>query len=121
MAAVAPRSSTCVLGPQIAVRGALSGEEDLVVEGRIEGNVALAGHLVVAPGGVVEADLEVDSIEVHGEVRGDIVASRSITIERGAIVAGNCRAPRVIVHDGAKFDGAVEMDVQLPEGLGRGR
>ncbi len=115
------RSSTCVLGPQIAVRGALSGEEDLVVEGRIEGNVSLAGHLVVAAGGVVEADLEVSSIEVHGEVRGDIVATRSITIERGAMVAGNCRAPRVIIHDGAKFDGAVDMDVALPEGLSRGR
>jgi cytoskeletal protein CcmA (bactofilin family) len=110
-----------VLGPQITVRGALSGEEDLVVEGRLEGSVALAGHLVVAHGGVVEADLDVTSVEVHGEVRGDIVASRSITIERGAQVAGNCRAPRVIIHDGARFDGAVDMDVQLPDGLGRGR
>ena len=110
-----------MLGPQITVRGALSGEEDLVVDGRLEGSVALAGHLVVAPGGVLEADLDVTSVEVHGEVRGDIVASRSITIERGAQVAGNCRAPRVIIHDGARFDGAVEMDVQLPDGLGRGR
>lgn len=110
-----------MLGPQITVRGSLSGEEDLVVEGRLEGSVALAGHLVVAHGGVVEADLDVASVEVHGEVRGDIVASRSITIERGAQVAGNVRAPRVIIHDGARFDGAVEMDVQLPDGLGRGR
>lgn len=110
-----------MLGPQITVRGSLSGEEDLVVEGRLEGSVALAGHLVVAQGGVVEADLDVASVEVHGEVRGDIVASRSITIERGAQVAGNVRAPRVIIHDGARFDGAVEMDVQLPDGLGRGR
>ncbi|MBC8067447.1 MAG: polymer-forming cytoskeletal protein [Deltaproteobacteria bacterium] len=110
-----------MLGPQITVRGALSGEEDLVVEGRLEGSVALAGHLVVAPSGVLEADLDVTSVEVHGQVRGDIVASRSITIERGAQVAGNCRAPRVIIHDGARFDGAVEMDVQLPDGLGRGR
>ncbi|HWB81294.1 MAG TPA: polymer-forming cytoskeletal protein [Nannocystaceae bacterium] len=121
LAAPAPRSTTCVLGPQITVRGSLSGEEDLVVEGRLEGSVALAGHLVVAQGGVVEADLDVASVEVHGEVRGDIVASRSITIERGAQVAGNVRAPRVIIHDGARFDGAVEMDVQLPDGLGRGR
>ncbi len=121
MPAAAPRSATCVLGPQIAVRGALSGEEDLVVEGRVEGSVSLAGHLVVASGGVIEADIEVASIEVHGEVRGDIVASRSITIERGAQVAGNVRAPRVMIHDGARFDGTVEMDVQLPDGLGRSR
>jgi len=108
------------LGPKITVRGTLSGEEDLLVEGRVEGSVSLAGHLIVAEGGVLEADLDVQSIEVHGEVRGDIVASESITIDKGAHVAGNVRAPRVIIHDGAHFQGAVEMDVDLPEGLARG-
>lgn len=120
MASTAPRPPACVLGQQITVRGTLTGEEDLVVEGRIEGSVALAGHLIVAHGGVLEADLDVESIEVHGEVRGDIVASQSITIDKGAQVSGNVRAPRVIIHDGAQFQGAVEMDVELPEGLARG-
>ena len=116
-----PRStSTCVLGPQITVRGGLSGEEDLVVEGRLEGTVSLAGHLVVAVGGVVEADVDVESLEVHGRVQGDIVASRSVTIDKGAEVSGNVRAPRVIIHDGARFSGSVDMEVQLPEGLAAG-
>lgn len=119
MASTAPRPPACVLGRQITVRGTLTGEEDLVVEGRIEGSVSLAGHLIVAQGGVLEADLDVESIEVHGEVRGDIVASQSITIDKGANVSGNVRAPRVIIHDGAQFQGAVEMDVELPEGLSR--
>jgi cytoskeletal protein CcmA (bactofilin family) len=107
----------CVIGPRIVVRGSLSGEEDLVVEGRVEGRVTLVGHLVVAPGGIALADIDASSVEVRGEVRGDIVASRSITIERGAVVAGNVRAPRVMIHDGAHFDGAIEMDVALPEGF----
>jgi cytoskeletal protein CcmA (bactofilin family) len=107
----------CVIGPKIVVRGSLSGEEDLVVEGRVEGRVTLVGHLVVAPGGIALADVDATSVEVRGEVRGDIVASRSITIERGAVVAGNVRAPRVMIHDGAHFDGAIDMDVALPEGF----
>ena len=107
----------CVIGPETAVRGSLSGEEDLVIEGRVEGSVSLAGHLVVAESGEVEADLDIESIAVLGRVRGDIVASLSITIERGAQVSGNVRAPRVIINDGAHFDGAVEMEVDLPEGL----
>lgn len=114
-------SSPCVIGPQIAVRGTLSGEEDLLVEGRIEGRIALTAHLTVAASGDVEANLEVESIEVHGTVRGDISATRSITIERGAQVSGNVRAPRVIVHDGAHFDGAIDMDVVLPDELRRAR
>lgn len=119
MAAAPPSSSVCTLGPNITVRGTLTGEEDLLVEGRVEGSVSLAGHLIVAESGVLEADLDVRSIEVHGEVRGDIAASQSITIDKGAQVAGNVRAPRVIIHDGAHFAGAVEMDVELPEGLAR--
>lgn len=121
MATTAPRSDTCVLGPQIAVRGTLSGEEDLVVEGRLEGNVSLQGHLIVAETGDLEADLDVDSIEVHGQVRGDITAARSITIEKGAQVTGNVKAPRVIINDGARFEGAVDMEVDLPEGLSKAR
>jgi cytoskeletal protein CcmA (bactofilin family) len=117
MAHPAPRTAACVLGPQITVRGTLSGEEDLVVEGRLEGSVSLTGHLIVAHGGVVKADLEAVSIEVHGEVEGDLAATRSVTIEKGAHVHGNVRAPRVIIHDGAQFRGAVEMDVELPEAL----
>ena len=115
----ASSSGICVLGRNIAVRGTLQGEEDLVVEGRIEGNVSLAGHLLIAETGSVEADVEVASIEVHGEVVGDIVASRSITIERGARVAGNVRAPRVIINDGAHFEGAVEMEITLPDHLSK--
>jgi len=109
----------CILGRQITVRGNLVGEEDLVVEGRLEGAVSLSGHLIVAEPGVVEADLEVDSIEVHGEVIGDIIASRSIAIEKTARVNGNVRAPRVIISDGASFRGKVEMDVDLPEKLAK--
>ncbi len=114
-----PTTNSCVIGRNIAVRGTVVGEEDLLVEGRIEGGVSLAGHLTVATEGVVEANVEVDSVEVHGEVVGDIAATRSVTIERGARVAGNVRAPRVIVHDGAHFDGAVEMQVSLPDNLGK--
>jgi len=112
-----PSEAPCVIGPQIAVRGRLSGEEDLLVEGRVEGNILLSGHMTVAVGGEVEADVEVESIEVHGQLRGDISASQSITIERGAQVSGNVKAPRVIIHDGARFDGSIDMDVDLPEAV----
>jgi cytoskeletal protein CcmA (bactofilin family) len=99
------------------VRGTISGQEDLVVAGRVEGSVSLAGHLVVAQGGDLEADVEVESAEIHGQVRGDVTASRSITIEKDARVSGNVRAPRIVIQDGAHFDGAVDMDVDLPADL----
>ncbi|KIG12470.1 hypothetical protein DB30_01462 [Enhygromyxa salina] len=95
------------------------GEEDLIVEGRIEGAITLAGHLIVAEAGIIEANLDVDSVEVRGEVIGDISAARSITIQQGARVQGNVRAPRVIINDGARFRGSIEMKVDLPEDLAK--
>lgn len=92
-----------------------------MVEGRVEGTIQIAGHLVVAEGGVVESDVEVESVDVHGQVAGDVTASATITIHPGAQVLGNLRAPRIIIDEGAHFQGAVDMDVELPEGLARVR
>jgi cytoskeletal protein CcmA (bactofilin family) len=114
-------TTPCFIGPRMTVRGALLGEDDLVVEGRVEGSIAIAGHLVVAEGGVVESDIEVESVDIRGQVVGDVIASSSVTIHPGAQVHGNVRAPRVVIEDGAHFKGSVEMDVELPEGLARVR
>ena len=118
-AGLRPSEGICNIGPRIAIRGNISGDEDLVIEGRVEGSVSLGGHLVVAPGAVVEADIEVDTVDVHGQVDGDITATTAITLHESARVGGNLRAPRVVLSDGAQFKGSVEMDVQLPGGLNR--
>lgn len=114
-----PSTAPCNIGPRIAIRGTITGDEDLIVEGRVEGSISLSGHLAIAQVAVVEADLEVDSIDVHGQVDGDIVAQTTITLHEGARVVGNLRAPRVVIADGAQFKGTVEMDVQLPASITR--
>jgi cytoskeletal protein CcmA (bactofilin family) len=107
----------CVIGKNITIRGNVSGGEDLVVEGRIEGTVTLGNHLTVEGAGVVEADVDVEDLTVHGSVRGEIKASHCVSINTDAKVVGNIRAPRVIIEDGARFKGHIEMEVALPAGL----
>ncbi len=107
----------CIIGKNITIRGNLSGAEDLIVEGRVEGTVSLSNHLTVEASGVVEANLDVEDLTVNGAVQGDIRASRSVSINADAKVVGNIRAPRVIIEDGARFKGRVEMEVELPAGL----
>jgi len=111
---------SCVIGKNIQIRGKLSGSEDLVVEGRIEGNVALKNHLTIEQTGVVEADVEVRDLTVNGEMRGDIAADGSVSITNSAKVVGNIRAPRIILEDGARFKGSIEMEVELPPGVKEG-
>ncbi len=107
----------CVIGKNITIRGNVTGGEDLVVEGRIEGTVTLSNHLTVQSAGVVEADLDVEELSINGSVRGEIKASHSVSINADAKVVGNIRAPRVIIEDGARFKGHIEMEVPLPAGL----
>lgn len=114
-----PSSAPCNIGPRIAIRGNITGEEDLIIEGRVEGSIALSGHLGVAQAAVVEADLEVDSVDIHGQLDGDIVAATAITLHEGSRVVGNLRAPRIVITDGAQFKGTVEMDVPLPASVTR--
>jgi cytoskeletal protein CcmA (bactofilin family) len=107
----------CLIGGRITIRGQVSGNQDLVVEGRIEGRVALDNRFTVEESGVVEADLEVADAALKGEVRGDLVATRSAVLHPTARVVGNIRAPRLVIEEGARFSGSVDMDVELPAGV----
>jgi cytoskeletal protein CcmA (bactofilin family) len=107
----------CIIGKQITIRGNLSGSEDLIVEGRIEGTVALKNHLTLEVSGVMEADIDVADVTINGQMSGDIVAAGSASINATAKMVGNIRAPRIIIEDGARFKGSIEMDVELPEGI----
>lgn len=110
----------CLIGNKTTVRGQISGKQDLVVEGRIEGRVGIDSKLVVEDAGVVEADVEAIEAAIHGELRGELSATKAAFVFAGARVAGSIRAPRVVIEDGAHFQGTIEMDVELPPGVSAG-
>ncbi len=110
----------CFIGSKTTVRGQVSGKQDLVVQGRIEGHVSLDSQLIVEESATVEADVEASVATVRGEVRGPIVAARSMVLEATAKVAGKLKAPAIVIEDGARFSGEIEMDVELPAGVTAG-
>jgi len=110
----------CFIGSKTTVRGQVSGKQDLVVEGRIEGHIRLEGHLTVEDSGIVEADVEANIATVRGEVRGPLMAARSAVLETTARVTGKIKAPSITIEDGARFSGEIEMDVELPAGVAAG-
>ena len=107
----------CLIGSKITIRGQVSGNQELIVEGRIEGRVALENRMTVEESGTIEADLEVVDASFKGEVRGDITASCSAILHSSARVFGNIRTPRLVIEEGARFSGTVEMEVDLPAGV----
>ena len=99
-----------VLGPSITIKGSLSGEEDLLIEGHVEGEITFKNHAVtVGKRGRVDADLNCKSIYVEGEVRGNLNGEDLVVVRKSANVKGNAVAPRVSLEDGAQFHGAIDM------------
>lgn len=104
----------CIIGEGIQIRGNLSGSGGLVIEGRVEGHIALEDHIVVETSGTVVADVETEELTVQGKMSGNIDATNRVSITTSATVIGDIRAPRVVIEDGARFRGRIEMEVPLP-------
>jgi len=108
-------SGNTVIGPSILINGKLTGDEDLTVLGRVEGELSLTKTLIVEPSGVVKANVTVKNAVVSGVVVGNIQATESVELTQEGRMVGDIRAPRVIIVDGASFRGRVDMG-ELPPG-----
>lgn len=100
-----------MIGQSIKIQGTISGAENLVIEGTVEGGVSLPDNdLTVGESGQVKADLSAKNVIVNGQVTGDIRGSEKVIISQTGRVQGNIVAPRVTLEDGAKFRGSIDMD-----------
>ncbi len=103
---------SAVIGTSIVVKGDITGAENLLIQGRVEGNVTLEDHtIVVGESGDIQANLTAKDIEVDGQVEGDITGHDKITIRATGRVKGDIKAPKIVLEEGSQFRGAVEMDV----------
>jgi cytoskeletal protein CcmA (bactofilin family) len=100
-----------MIGPTIRIKGEVSGEENLLIEGRVDGSVSLRGKdLTVGSSGSVNANVSATVVKIDGEVKGDITGEEKVIISNTGKVQGNIVAPRVTLEDGAKFKGSIDMD-----------
>ncbi len=103
--------STAMIGKTIVVKGNITGDENLVVEGSVDGTIDLPNNdLTVGESGQVTADLKAKVIKVDGQVTGDIQGAEKVVVSKSGRVQGNITSPRVTLEDGAKFRGSIDMD-----------
>ncbi len=105
-----PREAA-VIGPSIQINGDLSGEEDLVIQGKVTGTIQLKEKsLTVGTQGQVSANVLAHSIIVEGEVKGDLYGSARVSIRKTGNVQGNIVSPKVSLDEGCRFKGSIDMD-----------
>lgn len=100
-----------IIGPSISVKGELTGEENLTIQGQVEGRIDVRNSRVtIARTGCIKADVYGKIITIEGEVRGNLFAEEMIVLRQSAMVRGNMKTPRINLKDGAKFKGDIDMD-----------
>lgn len=111
----AESTSRAVIGASLDLQGELSGNEDLLVEGRVQGRIQLAQHAVtIGAKGRVSAAVHARVVSIEGEVDGNLVAEELIVLKKSARVRGDLVAPRVVIEDGARFKGTIDMEPAKP-------
>lgn len=105
------KGKSVFIGQSICIKGELNGNEDLTIEGKVEGDIRLKDHnLIIGTNGKIKAEIFAKNITVMGEVDGNVHAEEKVEISKSGRLMGNITAPRVVIEDGARFKGSVEME-----------
>ena len=106
-----PSSPVATIGPSINIKGEVSGDENLIIQGTIEGRIELKNRVVtIGRSGKVTANINATVVKIEGEVNGDISGKEKVIISKTGRVKGNIITPRMSLEDGAKFKGTIDMD-----------
>src|SRR5262249_9756787 len=107
-----------VIGQSTRVRGRVSGEGSLRLEGAVDGDISIDGDLVIVSGGRASSNVEARAVTIGGELEGDIRARGVVRIEGSGHVRGDIQGESVAIDEGAEYTGTLSADFELPPELG---
>ena len=105
--------ANAMLGNKVIVKGHIRSQEDLIIEGEVEGTIEMMEHcLTVAANGKVRADVKAREIEVLGSIEGKIEAVEKVYIRKSARLIGDIHSAGIIIEDGAYIKGTIELSLR---------
>lgn len=107
------RGEGAYLGKTVQIKGEISSEEDLAIEGEVTGTIRLNGHrLTVGPMGKIKAEVTAREVVVYGNLQGNIHALDRVEIKKSGSVMGDMKLARISIEDGAYFKGNIDIQVR---------
>ena len=107
---IASHAAQTIMGRSVILRGDLSGGEDLLIEGQLEGTINLEDHcLTVGQNGRVTAEIHARQVVILGSVQGNITAGEKIEIRKSGHVVGDLVSAGIAIEEGAYFKGSIDI------------
>jgi cytoskeletal protein CcmA (bactofilin family) len=98
------------IGKSISIKGDVLGEEDTVIEGRVEGRIELKNHhLTIGANGDVQGEVSAKQVTIVGRVSGNVVATERIELRDSGRLEGDLSTPRLLVQEGSQMNGKISM------------
>ncbi len=105
-----PAEGSTVIGKSITIRGEVSGDEDLFIDGTVDGSITVTGsRLTIGPNGRVKANLSARDVIIFGEVSGNVLASGAVDLRQSASLKGDISAARLAIEENATIQGKADL------------
>ena len=104
-------ATMAMIGSSIHIKGDVSGEESLVIQGTVEGTINLKqNNLIIGQDGKITATIHANTVTIEGTLKGDVFAEERVILKKTGNIRGNISAPQVSMEEGAIFKGSMDMD-----------
>jgi cytoskeletal protein CcmA (bactofilin family) len=107
--AVPSSLSLARIGASLEIKGSVTGEEDLQIDGKVEGPVVIRGRLTIGCSGQLKSGVSARELAVYGKVSGNVDARDRVEIKKDGAVIGDIQTARISIEDGAIFKGRIEI------------
>jgi cytoskeletal protein CcmA (bactofilin family) len=105
--------SSSYLSAGLRINGEISGNEDLKLDGKVEGLVSIGGfRLTLGPTARLDGGIVAREAIISGEVHGDISAFDRIEVAKSASIIGDLSTTKILIEEGAYFKGGIEIGKQ---------
>ncbi len=101
-----------LIGKTVFLKGELYSDEELIIEGKLEGKLKAKDRVIIGKNGNLTADVEAREIIVRGRINGNVKGTHKVTVEPEGVLNGNIIAQRVVLAEGAVFKGNIDMSVR---------
>jgi len=114
--APAASSQSSLVGKTLLVKGDIFSDEEILIDGKVQGKITVKNRVVVGRDGIVEAEIEAREIIIKGKVTGNVRGSQRVEIVPAGSLHGNIHSPRVVIADSGVFEGNIEMRAREEKG-----